>query len=262
MSERNANQPTQKRLLRQPPLADQVYEILAQRITSKTYSPGERLPPESQLAEELDVSRATIRSAFARLAGQGLIRRRPGSGTYVAKLPSIANPLHQFVDMEQRIADHGFKAGFRQLKAEIIPADPRVAELLDLQAGSPVLHVQKVFTADGNPVILFKNYIPTWVFQGHLSLEEVTRPGFTEPFFEFFSEKCRHSVKYLISSIRPEIVGNCDLADIFPSEDPSMPILLVEDVGYDEEERQVFFSIEHLAGIASRFDLVRQVESF
>jgi GntR family transcriptional regulator len=253
--------PEQRELIRQPSLVDQVFDILVERISNKAHSPGDRLPPESQLAREFSVSRATIRGAFARLAERGLIIRRPGAGTFVAKLPSIANPLHQFINIEERIAEYGFSPGFRQLEAEIVPTEPKVAELLEIDPGSPILHLQKIFTADDKPIILFINYIPAWVFQMHMSIEEAIQPGLTEPFFEFFSHKCQRPIKYLISSIRPEMAGNSELPEGFSLPDPCTPLLIVEDVGYDEEETPVFYSIEHLAGIASRFDLVRQVES-
>ncbi len=151
--------------IRQPSLADQVYEIIVKGISNGTYSPGSLLPSENQLAERYNVSRPTIRAAFARLVERGFVKRQRGVGTFVAESPSIVNPLYQLLDVQERISARGFNPGFEQLKSEIIDADEEIAEKLNIEAGSPVLHIHKVFTADGEPIIMFVNFIPVGIFQ-------------------------------------------------------------------------------------------------
>ncbi len=48
----------------------------------------DRLPPERQLAETYTVARGTVREALNRLADEGLVEIRPGSGTYVIQVPN------------------------------------------------------------------------------------------------------------------------------------------------------------------------------
>src|SRR4029453_16663330 len=55
--------------------------------------PGPRLPPEPELAAELQASRATLREALRTMELEGLLRRRQGSGTFVAEHPRMANSL-------------------------------------------------------------------------------------------------------------------------------------------------------------------------
>lgn len=63
-------------------------EILTQELTtlivSGEYSPGERLPTESQLQERWGVSRSVVREAMKVLASQGLVRIEQGRGTFVS----------------------------------------------------------------------------------------------------------------------------------------------------------------------------------
>ena len=124
-----------------------------------------------------------------------------------------------------------------------------------------VLHLHKVFTADGEPIILFVNHIPARLFLDCLSLEQALEPGVTEPFFEFFANRCNHPVKYLTSIIKPQVVKNCQLPEVFNFDDPNTPILVIEDIGYDENDNPVFFSLEHLVGEASSFHVIRHVEN-
>ena len=60
-----------------------VAETLLARILSQEYAVDERLPSERTLAGELGVARNTVREALDVLEGQGVIRRRAGSGSFV-----------------------------------------------------------------------------------------------------------------------------------------------------------------------------------
>ena len=66
-------------------MASSVAERLVTAIAVGTYSPGERLPPERELATRLSVSRVTVRQALQRVAELGLVesRRGRGGGTFV-----------------------------------------------------------------------------------------------------------------------------------------------------------------------------------
>lgn len=64
-----------------------VADQLRAAIEDGRFRPGARLPSERAFAEELDVSRATIVSAFHVLRGEGLIETRRGAGSWVARRP-------------------------------------------------------------------------------------------------------------------------------------------------------------------------------
>lgn len=78
-----------------------VLDALAGMIERAGLDVGDRLPPEVTLAEHLGVGRSTIREALKRWEGLGLIRRRRGAGTFLArKLPSAQGLLPSMVRLE------------------------------------------------------------------------------------------------------------------------------------------------------------------
>jgi len=245
--------------VRTPSLADQVYQLVLEGISDGTYPPGSMLPSENQLAEQYQVSRPTIRAAFARLAERGYVERRRGIGTRVADAPSIVNPLYQFIDIFERIASRGLKPGFQQLKAAIIPADAAIANKLDISPGSDILIVHKLFTANDRPIIYFNNYIPRHVYENCLTDEQALQPSITEPFFTFFREICQSPIQYLTSVIRPELSQSLDTEFDLP--DTGEKILIIEDIGYNVDDAPVFFSVEYLFNEASNLHVIRQVEN-
>ena len=71
-----------------------VFDRLRQAILAGTLPAGARLPPTRHLAQELSVARQTVVVAYERLAAEGYVRGRAGSGTFVsADLPDAIPPL-------------------------------------------------------------------------------------------------------------------------------------------------------------------------
>ena len=64
-------------------LADDLVCRLEQQIESGAMPPGSRFPTEKAITQDFGVSRTVVREAFARLAAQGLLVSRRGSGAYV-----------------------------------------------------------------------------------------------------------------------------------------------------------------------------------
>ena len=63
-----------------------IYEQLLSEIQTGVYKSGDRLPSEAILCERFEASRITVAKAFQSLQRDNLVRRRPGSGTYVEKV--------------------------------------------------------------------------------------------------------------------------------------------------------------------------------
>ncbi len=66
-----------------PRISDAIAASLERRILEGSLKPGDRLPPERELAADLGVSRPSLREAIQKLASKGMLQSRQGGGTYV-----------------------------------------------------------------------------------------------------------------------------------------------------------------------------------
>lgn len=80
--------------LQVPRISDAIASTLERRILEGSLKPGDRLPPERELAAELGVSRPSLREAIQKLASKGLVQSRQGGGTYVTEAleSAFSNP--------------------------------------------------------------------------------------------------------------------------------------------------------------------------
>ncbi|MFB6611292.1 GntR family transcriptional regulator [Agromyces sp. NPDC056379] len=140
------------------PLYYQIASRLEQAILDQTLPAGARLENEVALAARLGLSRPTIRRAIQDLVDKGLLVRRRGIGTQVVhgKVTRNVELTSLYEDLERS----GQKPETRVLSVEVVPADEAAVEALGVAAGSPVLHVQRLRSADGVPLAILDNVLP------------------------------------------------------------------------------------------------------
>ncbi len=132
----------------------QLEQILRGRIEQGHYAADSRLPAEHKLAEELGVSRPTLRTALARLESEGLVTRRQGDGTYVNQHAfSVDATPKSYWNFSSLIAESGRTARSQLLSVkQRLPTEAEVA-LYRLPADRRVVVTATLFAADGQPVI-------------------------------------------------------------------------------------------------------------
>ncbi|GAB3498480.1 FadR/GntR family transcriptional regulator [Nocardiopsis coralliicola] len=76
-------------------LVDQVIGQLRAQIDSGEWGVGDRIPTESELSEQLEVGRNTVREAVRALAHAGLLEIRQGAGTFVRASSELGGALRR-----------------------------------------------------------------------------------------------------------------------------------------------------------------------
>jgi DNA-binding GntR family transcriptional regulator len=141
------------------PLYFQIAQSLRSAIEKGTLAPGDRLENELQLCERLSVSRPTVRQAIQRLVDEGLVVRQRGVGTVVVNR-RIQRRL-ALSSLYEDLKDAGREPTTRVLSARETPADDEVAAALDVPPQATVLLVERLREADGQPLAVMRNYLPS-----------------------------------------------------------------------------------------------------
>ncbi|MFG3699392.1 GntR family transcriptional regulator [Micromonospora sp. NPDC047620] len=132
----------------------QVYEALRQRLGGSDLPPGSRLPTERAMAEQLGVSRATVREALTRLERDGLVNRRQGDGTYVAE-PRVEHDMRFLHGFSAELARRGHRVRSKVLAMGTVRPSARLCEVLRVADGpDTVIELRRVRSLDGSPVSL------------------------------------------------------------------------------------------------------------
>jgi GntR family transcriptional regulator len=135
-------------------LADGISAAIAENaIDSKTYLPSER-----GMAEELDVSRVTLRKAIDELVSEGLLVRRHGAKTTVAK--RLEKTLSKLTGFSEETRARGMEPGTRWLSRATVLPSALEAMALALAPGDKVVRLQRVRLADDQAIAIERATVP------------------------------------------------------------------------------------------------------
>ncbi len=157
-----------------------IESLIRQKILSGQLEPGEKLPPEKDLAIYFDVSRITVRAALANLQSENLLIRKRGKGTFVAskvtqtKQVIVSGDIQVLVrQIEQyRVKPHGME----EMKIQETRVARDLAEFFQRDKGETVSVIRRTRMLGKNPACFLENYLLPDV-AGHLSMEELSREG-------------------------------------------------------------------------------------
>ena len=141
------------------PLYYRVYRMIADDIASGTLRPGDRLPAERELCQQLSVSRTTVRRAFAALVEDGLIESAAGRGAFVTN-DSLAEPPNALMSFSELGASRGLHATSEVLTRELRQATIEQAELFHIAPGAQVFVLERLRKLDDVPVAVDEAVVP------------------------------------------------------------------------------------------------------
>lgn len=157
--------------VRRRKIHDTITDQLRKLIREGRLNPGDRLPPERQLAKIFRVSRASVRDALRGLEVMGFIESRQGNGTYVAKVDaeSLATPLAVAVtsQIDAPIELMDFRIMLEPAVAALAAEKATEDDIRELR--SVVTKQREAFTRDERGVELDAAF--------HYSVAQVTRNG-------------------------------------------------------------------------------------
>ncbi len=191
------------RIIQSKSVVDQVDEILLERIREGTYPAGSRMPSESELSDELGVSRATVRTVLAKLATNGLIIRKQGNGTYInARVREVSAHSGNLWDLVELIESNGYKPSIQPLSIERKRATEKEAAVLAVEPGDELLSMCRLFLANGRPAILANNVTPLSLLR-----EPIESIDGSLHIRDILQQYCHQRIGFAITDIRSGVIS-------------------------------------------------------
>jgi DNA-binding GntR family transcriptional regulator len=160
------------------PLYFQVAEQLERAIHDGLLVPGDRIANEVALADQLGLSRPTMRQAIQTLVDKGLLVRKRGVGTQVMH-PRISRTV-ELTSLYDDLKRTGHRPTTEVLSLQREPADESMTGRLDVPEGTSVWRLERLRSVDGEPLALMRNFVPESVTD--LLTADLTSTGLYEHF--------------------------------------------------------------------------------
>ncbi len=234
------------------PLYSRIQEYIAERILSGKLAPDSKIQSERDISEDLGVSRMTVRRAITELVNDGLLERKHGSGTYVAR-PKVTYEAWELANYVQAMQRRNLAATSQLLEFSEIVASLRLAELLRIDIGSPIYRVSILRLANRVPVILERVFISCKRCPG-LEEWDLEKNSLNDLLTEAY-----HVAPSRISQTVEAALATENVAQQLRVPEGS-PILLLTRVIFEEQEAPVVFAQDFLRGDYARIHADTQLQ--
>jgi GntR family transcriptional regulator len=134
------------------PLYQQLERSLREAIDKRVLSPDDALPAERELAQDLAVSRITVRKALDGLVTEGLLVRRRGAGSFVCA--RIEKNFAKLTSFSEDMRARGRSPSSVLLTQSESTVTPEEALTMRLSPGTPVFRIHRIRYADDAPMAL------------------------------------------------------------------------------------------------------------
>jgi len=143
---------------------DEIVEELQKRILQGFYAAGQRLPSEREIADELNVSRVTVRTALLRLQAENLLDIVPRGGAFVRSVSTKAiiasgPELKQSGSFIRAMERQGRQTLVRFIEpSSIIPTGDAIGAKMEVDPGTKVLRRYRLHLVDRVPYRILDSY--------------------------------------------------------------------------------------------------------
>ena len=210
------------------PLYFQVAQHLEHMIESGELPMGTRLENEIDLADQLGLSRQTMRRAIEYLVGRGLLLRKRGIGTQVVQA-KVTREV-ELTSLYDDLAKTGRNPSTTVVSFGTEPAPDALAAELGLAGGTPVYVFERLRFAGAEPLALMRNHVPEHLMR--LSAADLEAQGLYNLF----------RANGIIMRIAKQSIGarTATAAEARAlGERKGAPLLTMERSAYDEQGRAV-----------------------
>jgi GntR family transcriptional regulator len=226
----------------------QLIGVLKEKIRSGEWQAGDQFPSEPDLCESYGVSRTVVRQALREIELEGLITRRKGKGTFVAK-PKISESLAQkLTGFYQDMVERGHTIESQVLHQNVVPANKKVARYLDIDPGTSVIDIKRLRYVKDEPIVIVSSYLPYNLCFPLLGIDLTN-----QSLYSFLEKECGIIIAYGRRSIEA-VPANQTEAELLQIE-IGAPLILLDSVSYLVDDTPIEYYHAVHRGDRSRFEV-------
>ena len=136
----------------------QIKQYLNEKIQTRTWPVGYKIPTEVELADEFSVSRMTANKAIKELVSDGLLKRTPRLGTFVCH-KKAESPLMEIRNIAVEVRQRGHQYSSKVIKKEEVIARDNVALKIGVRNETAVYFTQIVHYENDVPIQLEERWV-------------------------------------------------------------------------------------------------------
>lgn len=234
-------------------LSSKAHKVLLSMLREGAFDQIGKLPPEEILAQKLGISRTVVRDVLAALESEGFITRRRGIGTIINKhVLNVRSRLDLEKEFLEEVSDCGYIPSVSFVTPTFSKADKEASSRLMIPEGNELIVVERLILASGKPAIYCIDHIPlNLILDASYSLRDLE-----PPIFDFLERFCQCKVEMDLTKIAPFLTDQ-HLASILNISEGT-PILYLDELGYDINQKPVLWSKEFYAPEVLEFTVLRR----
>lgn len=145
------------------PVYFQLQTQIQNKIENRRWAPGERIPPEREMAETYKVSVGTVKKAILNLVTEGYLYRIQGKGTFVAGTTLRRESLRYYRMQKD------FSAKEAELKIKFLSIDRKKGRMpynrhLNIRPEQHLYELRRLFFQGKKPMVYSVSYLPCSMF--------------------------------------------------------------------------------------------------
>lgn len=223
----------------------EIQNLLLQRIKNGDYQEGQLIPKEVDLAEQLNVSRPTVRHAIRNLVQGGYLERRKKRGTIVTQTKIKQQFTHVIESYNTEIQNNGLVAKTQVLNFSTEKASDEVTEALTIKPNTEVYKLVRLRSADNKPVVFVVTYLPI------AQLPDLQKINFTH--HSLYSELAKAGLEITHVSRKIEVHPATEEEAQLLETDIKAPIFYFHTIGFTKDHRALEYSIASYRGDLNYF---------
>jgi len=215
------------------PLHIQAEELLRKMIADPQFQNGKLLPNEIDLANQLAISRTTLRQALNKLVYEGLLIRKKGVGTKVADA-RISSKSANWLSFSQEMKARGIPIKNFELHVSWIYPEEVIANFFNIKTDQKILKLERLRGRPEGPFVYFVSYF-------HPRTGLTGEEDFKRPLYDILQADYN-----IISELSKEEIS-AKAADKFIAAkletEPGSPILFRKRFVYDQADRPIEYNL-------------------